>query len=246
MMKKILFFLALPFIFSCDKEDENVPEIPSVVLKVKKVDNEFISTYFYNEYGYVDSIAMITDYGGISQNYYKKFTYNQNKEITKIKTYQQDLYDYENQIPINEITLTITEFEYINNLIVKSINKNEKGEITEQANHNYDSSGNLVLNNSIYSDEKLIETYDDVNQVRIKYNYDNKFNPYYFIYPKAFLKLHNISKNNITKITYVLNNGQIQEDIKTLKYNNEYFCTYRGISFDNQLDDYNKRTYFYY
>lgn len=171
---------------------------------------------------------------------------NQNKEITKIKTYQQDLYDYENQISINEITLTITEFEYINNLIVMSINKNEKGEITEQDNHNYDSSGNLVLNNSIYSDEKLIETYDDVNQVRIKYNYDNKFNPYYFIYPKAFLKLHNISKNNITKITYVQNNGQIQEDIKTLKYNNEYFCTYTGISFDNQLDDYDKRTYFFY
>lgn len=245
-MKKYIFFLVFPFVFSCDKEDENVPEIPSVILKVKKVDNEFISTYFYNEYGYVDSIAMITDYVGISQNYFKKFTYNQNKEITKIMTYQQDLYDYENQIPINKITLTTTEFEYLNNLIVKSINKNEKDEIIEQANHSYDSSGNLVLNNSIYSDEKLIETYDDVNHLRIKYNYDNKFNPYYFIYPKAFLKLNNIAKNNISKITYVLNNGQIQEDIKTLKYNNEYFCTYTGISFDNQLDDYNKRTYFYY
>lgn len=240
-MKKNLFFFVMLFVFSCDKEDENVPEIPSVILKVKKVENEFISTYFYNEYDYVDSVVMITNYGGISQNYYKKFTYNQNKEITKIKTYLEELYGPN---PIDTLVSTV-EYEYKNNLIVRSINKNEKGEITEQLNHNYDFSGNLIVNNSIYSDEKLMETYDHVKQVKIKYNYDNKFNPYYFIYPRAFLKLNNISKNNITKITYVLNNGQIQEDIKTLKYNNEYFCTYTGISFDNQFDDYDKRTYFY-
>jgi len=189
---------------------------------------------------------MITDYGGITQNFYKKFVYSQNKEITRIKTYQQDLFDYENQIPINKITVTTTDFEYLNNLIVKSIHKNEVGEIIKQEIHNYDSAGNLVLNGSMYNDEQLIEYYDDVEQLKIKYNYDNKFNPYYYIYPRAFLKLNNISKNNIAKITYVSNNGEIQEDIKTLKYNNEYFCTYTGISFDNQFDDFDKRTYFFY
>ena len=245
-MKKYIAFLILPFILCCEKEDNVVPDVPQVILKVKKVDNEFISTYFYNDNGYVDSIAMISDYGGISQNYYKKFIYNENKEISKIKSYQQDLYDYGNQIPINETTLTITEFEYANNLIVKSTIKDNEDVIIEQNQYNYNASGNLVLNNAVYSGETLIEYDDEINNVRIKYNYDNKFNPYYFIYPKAYLKLNNISKNNISKITYLLNDGKVMEDVKTLQYNKEHFCTYTGISFENQLDDYNKRTYFHY
>lgn len=246
-MKNLSFYLiALLVLSSCDKDENHILENPTVVLKVKKVDNEYISTYFYGSNGFVDSISMISDYGGISNNFYKKFIYNSNDELIKIKIYQQDLFDYDNQIPIDETTIFYDEFEYTNHLITKTIHKNESGVTLGETLYNYNSEDNLMLNNSVYDGEKLIEFFDNDRNVLIKFSYDNKFNPYYFIYPKAYLKINNFTKNNISKITYLFNNGQIYEDVKTLKYNNDYFCTYTGISFDNQLGDYNQRTYFFY
>lgn len=234
-MKKYLFITSILFLMSCsDDTDSKVIDFddtnPETVLKLKAETNRYITTYYYNEAGFVDSLAQISNYGGNPEHYFKKFIY-QNDSILEIKTYVQER-DSSNAPDLFSKEI----FEYSESNISKILIYNNVDVITGTVLYTYENNGSIVYESNSSAPYIFKKTYTKNNLTNIiglknqteelKYNYtfDNKFNPKYFIYPVAYSKILGISKNNI------LTNGfesstYNQMTNYILEYNNNNFLT---------------------
>lgn len=238
-MKKTILFIPLLLIFACDDDksiEEFVPEKPEQVLKLKTESDNYISNYYYNDLGFVDSIARISDYGGNAENYFNKFTY-ENGEVTTVKSHIQSA--HENNAPIQNYL--VEQYEYINGKISKKTI--------------YDAN-NVVIATNVFTyndvDNTMLVSFSDENNYTIKYywqnnnilkselnhpeqqsianyKYDNKYNPKYYIYPKAYILANAISKNNVKYDNWQGNNYS-QTSNYIINYNKNYFPVFYADS----------------
>lgn len=254
MKQTFLLFIILS-LFGCsdnNTDDMFIPEIPETLLKVKTKKNRYITTYFYNDLGYIDSLAQISNYGGNPDNFYQKFIYNQ-ENIIEILHYKRQAHD--ESTPIIKDYKEI--FEYTNGLISKKHTYDSNENLLSSQSYTYEDNNNIIYSSSTahntifkstYKNKNLIETVSTRNDSLISqstYTYDNRYHPMYYIFPEVFLKINSISKNNIKETKY-LSNSYNQNTVYELQYNNNHFLTSSSIKSDEQLVGATPDYYTYY
>lgn len=193
-MKKIalLFVLSL-FIVACNSNDDDGsnPQGANNFKKIKTITSEnSVSTYHYNSNGFLGEIILNDEH--VSK---VKFVYSGNKILLS------EIYTVFSPDPIVE------KYFYEGNFIVKSEKEhsyieyfyNDQKQLVKAIkthpnspaqNHellySYYQNGNLF---SMTSSSGFYETYD----------YDDKINPHYYIYPDSYTKIARLYKNNLTR-----------------------------------------------
>nr|WP_297308370.1 hypothetical protein [uncultured Flavobacterium sp.] len=236
-MKKLLLFSVFTFsLIACNNDDQNeekepnLPEVPETIMKLKMEDNRYKTYYYYNDLGFVDSLAMISDYGGNEYNYFKKFNY-ENGQIETIINYQNSAYnETENNIPKY---IGKEEYIYNGNVIEKEISYGASDQIIKTNTFTYEENI-VVLQASGYKIEKtflndnVIESKvfeNEVEKAKTTYTYDTRYAPKYYIYPEAYKKIKSISRNNVKRSEY-RSEGHNQTEKFILNYNSNHFLTY--------------------
>jgi len=194
-MKKAILLTILSIIaISCnndDSSDNNEPQNPSeneTTMKLKEFRGITTSKYYYHQNGFVDSISVIGG-GMIQNNISKKFIYDSQKNLqtieTIVKSYSNETIDH------NISTYLYNNLNQIKTVITQGVDNNAYISM----NYNYNSEGLLNSSGRTYSNENLIQ------EGNITYTYDDKKNPYYEMYPLAYVRLNEINKNNTTSIS---------------------------------------------
>lgn len=233
-MKKLILFSSIAFaLISCNNDDNtnNEPQNPSdnnQILKLKEFRALATSKYFYHENGFVDSIST-TRLGNTPTNIESKLHYNSENRLTSMERW----------VDVSNTNETIYEkdlFEYNNeNLIVIKKVYDENQNLKQTLNYTYNTDGNLDETGQVYANGNLVQ---DGN---ITYSYDNKKNPFFEMYPLAYIRMNQINKNNLTQTN---NQTETLETINWMYNQNGY-----PISFQKSPvlpDDIDYAEYIYY
>lgn len=233
-MKKLILFSSIAFaLISCNNDDNtnNEPQNPSdnnQILKLKEFRALATSKYFYHENGFVDSIST-TRLGNTPTNIESKLHYNSENRLTSMERW----------VDVSNTNETIYEkdlFEYNNeNLIVIKKVYDENQNLKQTLNYTYNTDGNLDEIGQVYANGNLVQ---DGN---ITYSYDNKKNPFFEMYPLAYIRMNQINKNNLTQTN---NQTETLETINWMYNQNGY-----PISFQKSPvlpDDIDYAEYIYY
>lgn len=237
IMKKILLLNLIFFTISCSNDDVtsklDLPEVetPTQGLKIKQVEGNEITQYFYNKNGFVDSISKI-GVDVISE----KFIYNDINQIIEKRYAFKKASDTEYSI------YNTTYFAYNNKKQImhfKTYNKNNA--LASQQSLTYNEDGSLYNPTQIVKDGNLVQ--QNASQISTIFTFDTNPNPFYNIYPKAYCTAFYINKNNITsqKTTtpYYTNFYEYQ-----LKYNSEKFIIEK-INHNNPANSHLSKYYYY-
>ena len=236
-MKKLLLFSVFAFsLIACNNDDQNeenepnLPEVPETMMKLKMEDNRYITYYYYNDLGFVDSLAMISDYGGNEYNFFKKFKY-ENAQIKSIISYRNSAYDETG----NNLPKYIGKEEYIynGNVIEKEISYGASDQILKTNTFTYEENvmviqtGNYIIKQTFLKDNIIESTVfeNEVEKAKTTYTYDTRYAPKYYIYPDAYKKIRSISRNNVKK-SVQKSESKNQTEKFILKYNENHFLTY--------------------
>jgi len=236
-MKKLLLFFVFTFsLIACnndelnEEKEPNLPEVPETVMKLKMEENNYKTNYYYNELGFVDSLAMISDYGGNQYNYYKKFNY-ENAQIKSIINYQNSAYEETG----NNLPKYIGKEEYIykENVIEKEISYGASNQIIKTNTYTYQENVVIIQDNNYkikqtFLKDNIIESKvleNEVEKATTTYTYDTRYAPKYYIYPEAYKKIKSISRNNVKKSKYT-SESHNQTEKFILNYNSNHFLTY--------------------
>lgn len=232
MKKNTILLILLPVIaISCNNDDNNNHQNPSeetTKMKLKEFRGISTSKYFYHENGFVDSISVIG--GGISQiNISEKFIYDSQNNIqtieTIVKTYSNQMIEHKIRSFIyNELN----QIETVNSHVVNR-------DAYMSMDYNYDSEGHLLISGRVYSNENLIQ------EGNLLYSYDDKKNPFYVMYPLAYVRLSDINKNNGTSTS---NATETFETINWTYNQNDYPVSFQKSPV--QPDDVDYAEYIYY
>jgi len=189
MKKAILLTILYTITISCnndDNSDNNEPQNPienETSMKLKEFRSLATSTYFYHENGFVDSIST-TRLGNIPTNIESKLHYNSENRLTSMELwvdvsneniYENDIFEY------NSEYLITTRKVY-----------DENQNLKRTVNYSYNSEGYIFGSDLIYVDGNLVQNGN------ITYSYDNKKNPYFEMYPMAYIRMNQTNKNNQT------------------------------------------------
>lgn len=190
-MKKHLLYTAITLaLISCNSDDNATiePQTPpdnEVSMKLKEFRALDTSTYFYHENGFVDSISKLRA-GSTPTNIQTKLHYNSDNKLTSMERWVE--------ISItNAIIYEKDVFEYNSeNLIhVKKV-YDENQNLKQTVNYTYNSDGYLYNAGLTYSEGNLVQNGS------LTYSYDNKKNPFFEMYPMAYVRMNQINKNNQT------------------------------------------------
>lgn len=237
IMKKILLYNFIFLMIGCATDDEthtaNLTEIelPPIGLKIKQVEGDNITQYFYHKNGFVDSIF------SIGENIItEKFVYNDINQIIEKK------YGYKKASDENFSVYDTSYFTYNNKkqiVYVKKFDKNKT--LISQQPLTYNDDGTLYNPTQIVKDGNLVQ--QNASQRSTIFTFDNNQNPFYNIYPKAYRAAFYINKNNITsqKTTtpYYTNFYEYQ-----LKYNSENFIIEK-VNHNNPANSRLSKYYYY-
>ena len=245
-MKNFTLLLFALLLFSCDDEiyppaiqddtipeQEQKPEIPPEGLKLKSVWSLFASKYFYHSNGFVDSIHITYLFNQKVMT--QKYVYNNLNQIIENR--------YTEIIPNNSQynTLNTTFYTYNNkNQIISSLTYDKNNVAIAYKTYNYATDGSLFSPSKKVVNENVIE---DSNGM-VKYQFDDKRNPYYNIYPKAYRILNFVNKNNIL-VTENHDSSEVRTNIHSLEYNANNYIISESIS-NMPLDTDDERSYTYY
>jgi len=199
-MKKIYLVLSSILLISCSSDNEGTNTPVDLTGKLKStVDSEGVSNFLYYTNGNLQRTNM--------PHAYYAFIYENNKIIRdSIIFYDKGVNGY--------------TYSYTQNLITESVSIGDNNKIKKK--FFYDSSERLIKeigsrrqNDNTFLDVAKIEFFyegDNVVQTKetsfetgqyfiVSYEYDDKKNPKYDIYPSAYRKIWLIPKNNIIKRT---------------------------------------------
>lgn len=222
---------------ACSTDDAtnmlDLPEIETPLhgLRIKQVEGDNITQYFYHKNGFIDSISFIGEniitekfvYNDINQIIEKRFA---SKKIsdTNFSIYNTSYFTYNNKKQI---------------IFIKTYNKNNT--LASQQSLTYNEDGNLYNPTQIVKDGNLVQ--QNASQRSTIFTFDTNPNPFYNIYPKAYRAAFYINKNNITsqKTTtpYYTNFYEYQ-----LKYNSENFIIEK-INHNNPANSRLSKYYYY-
>lgn len=213
-MKKLLFCSIILFLTNCSTDDFSekyvlLHETPPEGLKIRLVEGDEVTRYFYHANGFVDSIAKV----GKEVITTEKFIYNDQNQIIKQKTYKKKTTETLFSI------YTTSFFTYnFKNQIASTKTYNDNNILKEKSVHNYNEDGTLYNPTHIVKDGNLIQ--QNAKGLSNTFTFDTHRNPFFNIYPKAYRILKYINKNNITlQVTQATNytNGYAY----TLRYNEQ-------------------------
>lgn len=236
-MKKLLLYILFLFMIACSTDDEtnmlDLPEIetPPHGLRIKQVEGDNITQYFYNKNGFIDSISFIGE--NITA---EKFVYNDLNQIIEKKYASKKASDTNFSI-YNTYYFTYNNKKQI--IFIKTYNKNNK--LASQQSLTYNEDGSLYNPTQIVKDGNLVQ--QNASQRSTIFTFDTNPNPFYNIYPKAYRAAFYINKNNITsqKTTtpYYTNFYEYQ-----LRYNSENFIIEK-INHNNPANSRLSKYYYY-
>ena len=222
---------------ACSTDDEtnmlDLPEIetPPHGLRIKQVEGDNITQYFYNKNGFIDSISFIGE--NITA---EKFVYNDLNQIIEKKYASKKASDTNFSI-YNTYYFTYNNKKQI--IFIKTYNKNNK--LASQQSLTYNEDGSLYNPTQIVKDGNLVQ--QNASQRSTIFTFDTNPNPFYNIYPKAYRAAFYINKNNITsqKTTtpYYTNFYEYQ-----LRYNSENFIIEK-INHNNPANSRLSKYYYY-
>lgn len=213
-MKKLLLCSIVLFLTSCSTDDFNeqpvfLHESPPEGLKIRLVEGDEVTHYFYHANGFVDSIAKV----GKDVITTEKFIYNNNNQIIKQETTKKQAAETLFYI------YTTSYFTYnYKNQIASTKTYNGNNDLIKKSVHNYNEDGTLYNPTHIVKDGNLIQ--QNAKGLSNTFTFDTHRNPFFNIYPKAYRILKYINKNNITlQVTQTTNytNGYAY----TLRYNEQ-------------------------
>ena len=200
-MKKLLLFSVFAFsLISCNNDDNSQnPSDNNQILKLKEYRGMDYKTYYYNQNGFIDSISVIGG-GMLPTDIQTKFHFNSENKLISIERWVQ-IVIHEESFYENDI------FEYNDeNLISIKKTFDENNSLIRTSNYSYNSDGYLTTGNQTYSNGNLVQDNG------IIYTYDNKKNPFYDLYPMAYIRMNQINKNN------TLTSGNSSENFLTFSY----------------------------
>lgn len=241
MVKKILILVLSSTILSCSNDDSfsrnmesergSDAESPPEGLKLKSVGGLFVSSFFYNKNGFVDSIAKINSWQGDIET--KKYIYNNANQIIALR------YFFSNPTQPEYDIMERTEYTYNNRKQITSSITYDKNNVA------------IDYEKFVYNDDgTLFNRYTKiVNENAVKvgyttYTFDNFRNPYYNIYPKAYRILKEINKNNILKTESKIGT-EVFTNVHSLRYNTQDYIISEQIS-NMPLDTDDSRGFIYY
>lgn len=226
-MKKIVFLLFFFTLIACSNDDflrsdfesqrhNQTVEIPPFGKKIKKMVDRFGERqYYYNSSGFIDSI--FSNYRGQNSSGFdrysiQKFSYDKtNKLISVVNlnaegSVENTLNEYESE----------DHFTYnkLNQIVEKHHHIKESG-LKETIKYEYNDDGSVKSNNKYYLNGNLIV--EKSSSEVYTYSYNDKINPFYNIYTKAYKAIKSIDKNDRVLIERTANNGTSYA---------EYFITY--------------------
>lgn len=233
-MKKLILFSSIAFaLISCNNDDNtnNEPQNPSdnnQILKLKEFRALATSKYFYHENGFVDSTSVL-NVGLIRTEIQTKLHYSLENTLSSMeqwihlvnsgeKIYEKVVFEYNSENLIN----------------IKRV-YDENQNLKQTLNYTYNTDGNLDETGQVYANGNLVQ---DGN---ITYSYDNKKNPFFEMYPLAYIRMNQINKNNLTQTN---NQTETLETINWMYNQNGY-----PISFQKSPvlpDDIDYAEYIYY
>ncbi|MBS7321469.1 MAG: hypothetical protein KIG55_07750 [Myroides sp.] len=184
-------------------------ETPPEGLKIRLVEGDEVTRYFYHANGFVDSIAKV----GKEVITTEKFIYNDQNQIIKQKTYKKKT----TETLFSIYTTSFFTYNY-KNQIASTKTYNDNNILKEKSVHNYNEDGTLYNPTHIVKDGNLIQ--QNAKGLSNTFTFDTHRNPFFNIYPKAYRILKYINKNNITlQVTQATNytNGYTY----TLRYNEQ-------------------------
>ena len=237
IMKKILLYNLFLFLIACSSDDVTntavLPEIETPIsdLKIKQVEGDNITQYFYNKNGFIDSISFIGE-----NIVAEKFVYNNINQIIEKRYAFKKASDTEYSI----YNTTYFAYNYKKQIMhFKTYNKNNA--LASQQSLTYNEDGSLYNPTQIVKDGNLVQ--QNASQISTIFTFDTNPNPFYNIYPKAYCTAFYINKNNITsqKTTtpYYTNFYEYQ-----LKYNSEKFIIEK-INHNNPANSHLSKYYYY-
>ncbi|SFN28993.1 hypothetical protein SAMN05421741_103125 [Paenimyroides ummariense] len=236
-MKKLLLYILFLFMIACSTDDEanmlDLPEIETPLhgLRIKQVEGDNTTQYFYHKNGFVDSISFIGEniiaekfvYNDVNQIIEKRFV-SKKASDTNFSIYNTSYFTYNNKKQI---------------IFIKTYNKNNT--LASQQSLTYNDDGSLYNPTQIVKDGNLVQ--QNASQRSTIFTFDTNPNPFFNIYPKAYRVAFYINKNNITsqKTTtpYYTNFYEYQ-----LKYNSENFIIEK-INHNNPANSRLSRYYYY-
>lgn len=188
MKKAILLTIISLIVISCNNDDNTNNELQNPTdnnqsLKLKEFRALATSKYFYHENGFVDSIST-NRAGNISTYIQTKLHYNSENKVTSMERWVNvsNQIIYENDI-----------FEYNSeNLIITRRVYDENHNLKQTKNYNYNIEGYLYSSSLTYLNGNLVQ------DGSFFYSYDNKKNPFFEMYPMAYVRMNQTNKNNQT------------------------------------------------
>jgi len=237
IMKKILLYNFIFLMIGCANDDMLHTtdafdiEVPPLGLKIKQVEGNNITQYFYHKNGFIDSISFIGE-----NIIAEKFVYNDLNQIIEKK------YSSKKASDTNFSIHNTSYFSYNNKkqiIFIKTYNKNNV--LASQQSLTYNEDGSLYNPTQIIKNGNLVQ--QNASQTSIIFTFDTNPNPFYNIYPKAYCAAFYVNKNNITSqkntTPYYTNFYEYQ-----LKYNSENFIIEK-INHNNPANSPLSRYYYY-
>jgi len=198
------------------QRNNQIAETPPLGKKIKKMTDRFGEhQYYYNSSGFIDSIFI--RYRGqnsstLDSYSIHKFTYDKNNKLISIVNLSADG-NIEN--PVNKYE-SFNNFTYNkSNQIIEEHHYIKASASTQTTKYEYNSEGSLKSNNKYYSNGNLIV--EKSNNEVYTYSYNDKTNPFYNIYTKAYKAIKDIDKNDRILIERTADSGTSYA---------EYFITY--------------------
>lgn len=244
-MKNFTLLLFALLLFSCDDEiyppaiqddtipeQEQKPETPPEGLKLKSKGGLISKSFYYNTNGFIDSIRTYHDWG---DDFTEKFIYNNLNQITEYR-------NVVNEPGRPEYFQKNTTFYTYNtkNQIISSLTYDKNNVAIDYKTYNY------AIDGSLFSPSKKVvnENVTEDSNGTVKYQFDDKRNPYYNIYPKAYRILNFVNKNNIL-VTESHYSSEVITNTHSLEYNANNYIISEDIS-NMPLDTDDRRSFTYY
>ncbi len=237
IMKRILLYNLFFFIIACSNDDViNTVDLldiekPPLGLKIKQVEGDNITQYFYHKNGFIDSISLVGE-----NIIAEKFIYNDINQIIEKR------YASKKALDTSFSTYNTTYFAYNDKkqiMHLKTYNKNNT--LVSQQAFTYNDDGSRYNPTQIVKDGNLVQ--QNASQRSTIFTFDSNPNPFYNIYPKAYCAAFYINKNNITsQKTTTPNYTNLYE--YQLKYNSENFIIEK-INHNNPANSHLSKYYYY-
>lgn len=226
-MKNLVLLLFIFSIIACSDDNfsrsdferqrnDQTAEIPPLGKKIKKmVDRVGVHQYYYNSSGFIDSI--FSNYRGQNSSGFErysiqKFSYDKTNKLISIVNLSSEG-SIEN--PVNEYEINC-HFTYDkSNQIIEEHQYIKTSGSTQTTKYEYNNDGSVKSNNKYYLNGNLIV--EKSNNEVYTYSYNDKTNPFYNIYTKAYKAIKSIDKNDRILIERTADNGTSYA---------EYFITY--------------------